>query len=589
MIFPKMSLLALAVAQSAHAQSVDCTIKENHVNNPDCYCSFPMNRNKDECKEDKGTLDEVNPNIINGEPVPANTYPWFARSTIGSGWGGCGGSLVTSEYVLTAAHCVEGRINQLKNNGGYQIGALCAPYGPNSNNNCGQDVESFGITEIYMHPEYGTITGIDHDFALVHLDGQSTIAPVAMDEGDISPGYEDLPNKGNLWPIGFGTTESGSVTSQLMHVNVNYVKQATCNAAYSGDITPDMICAADTNQDSCQGDSGGPMYDSDNEALVGVVSWGIGCALAQYPGVYARVSDEFEWIKETICADHGAPRPSMCGGPTANPTISASPTPAPTPCTQSEFKLDLTFDNYPAETSWTLTNDCTEQEQEQGGGYSDAGGTISVVECVPSAEYTFTISDEYGDGICCAYGQGAFKVTYNGEIVLEGSEFEGSESETFGECSSPSSPVNPEPTAPAPVPSAPVPAPTAAENFVFISAFSPKQIERDNGKLKTKLKFAVKDHDNNKVGGATVEVKVSYVSDDGDEEYLASCVTRNNGKCNVKLLAYHPDDYSQITVTVTTIIDTENQFVYLPGENDEDDGCPIFSSDCPTIELETSG
>ncbi len=71
---------------------------------------------------------------------------------------------------------------------------------------------------------------------------------------------------------GFGTTETGSVTSKLMHVNVNYVKQSTCNSAYSGrySITDDMMCAADTNQDSCQGDSGGPLYDSDNNVLVGV-------------------------------------------------------------------------------------------------------------------------------------------------------------------------------------------------------------------------------------------------------------------------------------------------------------------------------
>lgn len=86
--------------------------------------------------------------------------------------------------------------------------------------------------------------------------------------------------------------ENGNVSSKLMHVNVNYVKQADCNSAYSGDIQDNMICAADDNQDSCQGDSGGPLYDSDSNALVGVVSWGIGCALPQYPGVYARVSKE---------------------------------------------------------------------------------------------------------------------------------------------------------------------------------------------------------------------------------------------------------------------------------------------------------
>ena len=72
------------------------------------------------------------------------------------------------------------------------------------------------------------------------------------------------------------------------------MKQNTCNsnAMYSGDITDSMMCAADTNEDSCSGDSGGPLFDSDNNAVVGVTSWGNGCARADSPGVYARISDE---------------------------------------------------------------------------------------------------------------------------------------------------------------------------------------------------------------------------------------------------------------------------------------------------------
>jgi len=454
MIFPKVAALSLAVQLiKVNGSDVDCS-QETNKKAPECICRLQNNWGLDVCQ--KFLENDFQSNIINGEEVPPNVYPWFARSTLGSGWGGCGGSLISSEYVLTAAHCVEGRVNTLLSNGGYQIGALCSPYGPNDTDNCQQEVESFGISSIDMHPSYNPGT-LQHDLALVRLDGTSTITPVPIDLGDVSPGYEDLSLKQNLWPIGFGTTETGSVTSKLMHVNVNYVKQSTCNSAYSGDITNDMMCAADTNQDSCQGDSGGPLYDSDNEVLVGVVSWGYGCALAQYPGVYSRISNQISWIKEKVCAEHGAPKPGFCiTGPTPSPSP-PPPTPAPTPCGGSIVKVEVNTDNYPQETSWSLVNKCTDQTvfSVSQGQYTSAGETYSEEICVPSnAEYSFTISDSYGDGICCGYGTGSYTVALAGENVASGGEFGGSEETSFGSCNA--SPTTPSPT------KSPTESPTAA-------------------------------------------------------------------------------------------------------------------------------
>ena len=83
-----------------------------------------------------------------------------------------------------------------------------------------------------------------------------------------------------------------------------------CNAAY-GQITDNMICAAGPGKDSCQGDSGGPMVVQENGhyALVGVVSWGYGCAMADYPGVYARVTAQMNWILDTTV---GTQQTSTC-------------------------------------------------------------------------------------------------------------------------------------------------------------------------------------------------------------------------------------------------------------------------------------
>ena len=104
-----------------------------------------------------------------------------------------------------------------------------------------------------------------------------------------------------LFKLGHGTTSSGGAASNdLLRVEVSYVTTSECTSTYSynnGDITGNMMCATDGGKDSCQGDSGGPLYDKDIKALVGVVSWGIGCANKNYPGVYSRVSDQ-------VCTEH---------------------------------------------------------------------------------------------------------------------------------------------------------------------------------------------------------------------------------------------------------------------------------------------
>jgi trypsin len=93
---------------------------------------------------------------------------------------------------------------------------------------------------------------------------------------------------------GWGTLSSGSssLPTQLQAVEVNIISSTSCNNAYSeyGGITARMICAGVSGggKDSCQGDSGGPLVVSGS--LVGIVSWGAGCAEADYPGVYSNVA-----------------------------------------------------------------------------------------------------------------------------------------------------------------------------------------------------------------------------------------------------------------------------------------------------------
>ncbi len=175
------------------------------------YRNFGKTANE-ACCACKDRNDDIGSRIVGGTRVDANVYPWFARTTYLDtlSWN-CGGSLVTPEYVLTAAHCIKSIDREidvevdnekfLREGGGYQIGALCDPYGPDSSLNCGQAVESFRVRNVILHPEYNT-RNLDNDFALIRLSGKSSITPVPMDTKDISLGYENQPFKENLWPIG---------------------------------------------------------------------------------------------------------------------------------------------------------------------------------------------------------------------------------------------------------------------------------------------------------------------------------------------------------------------------------------------------
>lgn len=228
----------------------------------------------------------------------------------------CGGSLIAADMVLTAAHCQGGSYDVV-------IGRH------NLNSNSG---ESIPMEKEFPHPDYNDkIT--DADWMLVKLKSpitQSNIPFIKLnfDSNTPSPGQE-------VTVMGWGDTTADDQTQelaeQLLSVTVNALSNQECDASegsiggwsedYHGQITDNMLCAKDNGEDSCQGDSGGPLVilGSDpkgaDDIQVGVVSWGIGCASADFPGVYARVSRATEWIKDVVCNQSTQPPSELCGGP----------------------------------------------------------------------------------------------------------------------------------------------------------------------------------------------------------------------------------------------------------------------------------
>merc|ERR1712003_600729 len=124
--------------------------------------------------------------------------------------------------------------------------------------------------------------------------------------------------------------------------------------------------------------------------------------------------------------------------------------------------LELTTDNYPGETEWDIKNSSGD-EKYNGSGYSDANTLYTINMCLESDEYTFKITDAYGDGICCSYGNGGYVIKVDGTEVVNGGEFGDSETETFTVTAPPTAPVSP-PTAPVSPPS-PVTPPTGTTPY----------------------------------------------------------------------------------------------------------------------------
>merc|ERR1712194_771582 len=129
-------------------------------------------------------------------------------------------------------------------------------------------------------------------------------------------------------------------------------------------------------------------------------------------------------------------------------------------CAKSEVKVEITTDNYGAETSFDIKDNSGDNIME-GGDYGSAT-TYTESTCVGGGSYTFTINDSYGDGICCAYGSGSYSVKVNDEEVASGGEFSGStEEKQFDVDNMSEPPTTPPPTTASPTTVFPTPAPSS--------------------------------------------------------------------------------------------------------------------------------
>jgi secreted trypsin-like serine protease len=229
--------------------------------------------------------------IIGGGQASPGEYPFMVallKRNVADRWQAqfCGGSLLAPRLVLTAAHCLTYPTRP--------AGSLDVLVGTNFlGGTAGQRIHA---SQIIVHPNYNPNTS-SNDIALVRLASSAMESPIRIQPAG-QPGLSAGGRTATVTGWGDRTQSDNTVfyPRQLFEVTVPIVNNQGCRAAYgSSYIAATMLCAGDRangGRDSCQGDSGGPLFVRNGMqwAQVGVVSFGTGCGLRRYPGVYTRVS-----------------------------------------------------------------------------------------------------------------------------------------------------------------------------------------------------------------------------------------------------------------------------------------------------------
>ena len=240
------------------------------------------------------------PRIIGGNVVPASSVPWTVAIMTASQPNGyqaqfCGGSLIDQSWVLTAAHCVDGT----------SASAIDVGWGQSLLSQM-TAANRHAVSEVIVHPSYNAANDTA-DIALLKL---TTAVPSATTI-DINSNATWSALNDSVSTYGWGNISTSGTTYPDDLRGVNLVDMAgpsgACGNYGSSYDALHMLCAGvpGGGKDACQGDSGGPLVmptpgNPTVPLLIGVTSWGNGCALNGYPGLWSRVSTYHPWITKTM-------------------------------------------------------------------------------------------------------------------------------------------------------------------------------------------------------------------------------------------------------------------------------------------------
>ncbi|XP_049642416.1 chymotrypsinogen B isoform X2 [Suncus etruscus] len=229
--------------------------------------------------------------IVNGEDAIPGSWPWQVSLQDSTGFHFCGGSLISENWVVTAAHCGV-KTSHLVVAGEFDQGSPA------------EDIQVLKIAQVFKNPKFNMLT-VRNDITLLKLatpaQFSETVSAVCLPSAD-----DDFPAGTMCATTGWGKTKyNGKTPDKLQQAALPLLSNDECKKFWGNKITDVMVCAGASGVSSCMGDSGGPLVCQKDGAwtLAGIVSWGSGFCSTSTPAVYARVTELMPWVQEIMAAN----------------------------------------------------------------------------------------------------------------------------------------------------------------------------------------------------------------------------------------------------------------------------------------------